>query len=299
MERCSYFIQDKALFGSFPTQEIVHFLEDSGVRYFIDLTYSNEHNTRPYTTKYNYINYPIIDRKIPENWKTFAQLIIKTCNIINNLNNGEKIYVHCKGGHGRSGIFVASIFCYYYGISPEEALRQTSRCHSNRPEMREKWRIIGSPQGKKQKDFIYKFFRLLKFTKPETYGYNMGLHNLSKHCVTIPGIGTFPNSQLAFQYYKDPNNKEYVENLLQGIYRQDLLNGNVRIWEENKVDYMYKILEYKFNQHDNIRMNLINTGLRPIVKVSHDSFWGNGYGHGKNIYGKLLNKLRNNYLLQE
>ena len=42
MERCSYFIQNKALFGSFPTQEVVHILEELGVRCFIDLTNSDE-----------------------------------------------------------------------------------------------------------------------------------------------------------------------------------------------------------------------------------------------------------------
>jgi hypothetical protein len=35
MERSSYFIKDKALFGSYPTQESVEELEKEGVRYFI------------------------------------------------------------------------------------------------------------------------------------------------------------------------------------------------------------------------------------------------------------------------
>ena len=300
MERCSYFIEDKALFGSFPTQETVHLLEDIGVRCFIDLTDSQECRITPYSTKYKSIKYPIVDRYIPENWKSFAQLVITICDIIHNLDKGEKVYIHCKGGHGRSGILVACIFCYYYCLIPDDALYHTAKCHSKRVEMRDKWRKLGSPQGKRQKDFVHRFFRPLKFSKPEPFGYTVGMHNLSNHPVTIPDIGTFQNAQLAFQYYRCPNNKEYVENLLQGKYRQDLLQEHNRDWEENKIDYMYKVLEYKFRQHDNLRLNLINTGLRPLVKVSYDTFWGDGYnGQGKNIQGKLLNKLRNQFLFED
>jgi len=300
MERCSYFIQDKALFGSFPTQEAVQVLEELGVRCFIDLTNTEETKTTPYNTKYKYIKYPIVDRKIPEDWKSFAQLVVKICQVIHNLDRDEKVYIHCKGGHGRSGILVACIFCHYYNLCPDEALKQTAKCHSNRPEMREKWRKLGSPQGKKQKDFVYRFFRSLKFSSPETTGYTMGMHNLSHHTVAIPEVGSFANAQLAFQYYRDPSNKQYVENLLNGKYCPELLNGNNRDWEEKKVEYMYKVLEIKFSEHADIRKNLLNTGLRPLVKMSHDTFWGDGgNGQGKNIQGKLLNKLRSKFLLDE
>lgn len=300
MERCSYFIQDKALFGSFPSQDAVHVLEELGVRCFIDLTKSDETKTTPYVTKYRYIKYPIVDRKIPEDWKSFAQLVVKICHVIHNLGRDEKVYVHCKGGHGRSGILVASIFCQYYSITPDDALKQTAKCHSNRPQMREKWRKLGSPQGKRQKDFVHRFFRPLRFAKPEMIGYTMGMHNLSAHPVTLPDIGTFPNAQLAFQYYRAPDNKNYVSHLLAGKYCHELVDGNSREWEENKIEYMYKVLEYKFRQNNNIRQNLMNTGLRPIVKVSHDMFWGDGCnGQGKNIFGKLLNKLRSIFLLEE
>lgn len=57
MNRCSYFIQNKALFGSYPTQESVLELEEHGVRYFVDLTHNGEKNTTPYETKYKYIRF--------------------------------------------------------------------------------------------------------------------------------------------------------------------------------------------------------------------------------------------------
>lgn len=300
MEKCSYFIPDKALFGSFPDQKTVEELEELGVRYFIDLTYDQEDKTIPYNTKYVYIKYPIKDRNIPEDWKSFAQLIIKIYHILNNLKNKEKIYINCRGGHGRSGILVACILCFYYDIQVEEALRQTSKYHSNRPVMKEKWRKLGSPQGKRQKDFVYRFFKPLKFNKTENNSFTTGLTNLSNHTVNIPDLGVFPNAHLAFQAYRDINNKEYINNLIKGFFIPEHIQEHNRDWEENKIDYMYNVLKYKFSQHQDLRTNLINTGLRPLVKISQDSFWGDGYnGQGKNIHGKLLNKLRSEFLYEE
>ena len=82
MEKSSYFIENRAMFGSFPTQESVDLLEKEGVRFFINLTNNYEKKITPYKTKYNYINYPIKDRHTPINNKTFSQFIIKLSNII-------------------------------------------------------------------------------------------------------------------------------------------------------------------------------------------------------------------------
>jgi hypothetical protein len=300
MERCSYFIPDNALFGSFPEQKVVDQLEEIGVRYFIDLTCDDEDKTVPYTTKYTYIKYPIQDRNIPEDWKSFAQLIVKICHILKNLKQKEKIYINCRGGHGRSGILVACILCYYYEITPEEALRQTTKYHSNRPVMRDKWRRLGSPQGKRQKDFVYRFFRPLKFNKIDTADFTSGMNNQSKHPVTIPHIGTFPNAHLAFQAFRDINNVEYVKKLINGVFCPEDIKAHNRDWEENKMEYMYNVLQHKFSQYPELAVNLTNTGLRPLVKVSPDFFWGDsGNGQGKNIHGKLLNRLRAEILYKE
>lgn len=300
MERCSFFIPDKALFGSFPTQEAVEELEKRGVRYFVDLTDNNEEKTVPYQTVYRYIKYPIPDRKIPENWKTFAQLILEICKVILNSGSEELVYIHCRGGHGRSGVLVACVLCQYYGITPDEALRQTAKYHSNRKEMREKWRRLGSPQGKRQKDFVHRFFRVLKYDKPVQNNFTLGLNNFTNHPVEIPGLGKFPNAHLAFQSFRAPDNPEYIKLLLEGKFCPEYVAEHNREWEEKKVEHMYTVLEYKFRQHPDLQKFLMNTGLRPLVKCSYDTFWGDGgNGHGRNMHGKLLVKLRNTFLHED
>ena len=77
----SFFIQNKGLFGGFPDNEEVLRLEEIGVRIFVDLTMYEEKKTVPYNTKYLKIKYPIKDRKIPTNWRTFAAFILKICNL--------------------------------------------------------------------------------------------------------------------------------------------------------------------------------------------------------------------------
>ena len=78
--------------------------------------------------------------------------------------------MHCKGGHGRSGIVVASILSYMNNISGEESIILTTKFHSERKIMRDKWREIGSPQTNRQKEFIIKMFKYVYIT-------NVNIHN--------------------------------------------------------------------------------------------------------------------------
>lgn len=301
MDRCSFFIKNRGLFGSFPTQEAVIELENEGVRYFINLTINTETKITPYKTKYQYIHYPIVDHQTPSNWQSFAQFIIKISKIILSLFQGEKVYIHCKGGHGRSGVVVACILCYLFNITPEDALRQTTKYHSNRRVMREKWRQLGSPQTRIQKNFVYKFFKPLYFYRAYKTGYTTGFSNFSLHPVEVPGLGVFPTSEAAFHACKDLENHKHIEkqkNAKTPNFSKYIGNKVTtrEDWEEKKDDIMENILKLKFDQNEIIRKKLINTGLRPIIEhnTKGDDYWGDGLnGKGKNKLGKILTKIRN------
>lgn len=271
MERCSEFIKNKALFGGYPTQEYVDRFEKLGVRYFVDLTHTGEKKITPYTTQYNYIRYPIPDHRVPTNWRTFAQFIIKLGKITRNLKAGEKVYIHCKGGHGRSGVVVASLLCYLYKISPSDAISSTTKYHSRRKEMREKWRKMGSPQTRSQKHFVTKFFEPLYIYKNYSKYFSAGFGNDADISVNIENIGVFPTATSAFNAME--------------IIKADH-------WELIKDEVMYEILKRKFNQNETIRKNLLDTGLRPIVVRSNDDYWGKTNNTGKNMLGKLITNLR-------
>ena len=67
MDKSSYFIENRALFGSFPDQSSVTELEKEGVRVFVNLTYDHEKKISPYQTNYQKISFPIPDIEVPEN----------------------------------------------------------------------------------------------------------------------------------------------------------------------------------------------------------------------------------------
>tara|TARA_B100001094_G_C18124575_1_gene768751 strand:+ start:74 stop:988 length:915 start_codon:yes stop_codon:yes gene_type:complete len=303
MDHASFFIKNRALFGSFPTQESVEELEKEGVRHFVNLTHDYERKITPYRTNYNYISYPIKDHRIPEDTNKFAIFIMELCKIILSLKKNELLYVHCKGGHGRSGVVVSVILCHLFGLSPQQALEYTTKYHSKRIIMREKWRKLGSPQQYLQKNFVFQFCKPVIFHKATKVGPTAGFSNCSDHPVTIPKIGTFPTSEAAFQAFKDISNKHYVKKQQQAISPSvsKSLGNKIQVcaeWNEMMHKIMFNVLKYKFEQNEDIRMNLINTGLSPIIFSSKtELFWGSNENDGLNILGKQLVKIRSHYLL--
>ena len=114
METSSYFIKDKALFGNYPDLEKFNKLKELGVKYFVDLTTSNEKTKlKQYPTQnIVYISYEVKDRYVPENILNYAKFLHNLKLIYENLKNDEKIYIHCKGGHGRSGVVVSCLLFF-------------------------------------------------------------------------------------------------------------------------------------------------------------------------------------------
>lgn len=71
--------------------------------------------------KFRVIHSPVIDFHIPKDKDLFhkdVEYIIKL------LNKGKNVYVHCYGGHGRTGMAILCI-CVKLGRDPQESLNQT------------------------------------------------------------------------------------------------------------------------------------------------------------------------------
>ena len=65
MRRCSYFIHNKALFGSYPAQSDIEELEENGVTCYVDLTCKKEGGITKYITTKRIISFPIKDNHVP------------------------------------------------------------------------------------------------------------------------------------------------------------------------------------------------------------------------------------------
>lgn len=305
MDYVSYFIEGKALFGGHPTQERVNQLEKVGVKWFVTLVHEHESGVVPFTTKYNKISFPIPDRYIPSNWIKYARFIIKIGDIISNLQPGELLSQTCRGGHGRSCTVVSSILCYLENITPQEALRKAAECHKKRPILRAYWRERGPPITHAQRNFVCKFFEPINFFRPYNNGYTAGFSTFTDHPVTTP-LGTFPYAESAIQAYKNPTDEDYVKS--QRKSTSPLMSKNLgrkvklrEDWYDVLEDLVYLVYKAKFDQHVELKKNLMNTGLRPIIYCTHiDKMLGNnGDNTGKNILGKTLVKLRDTYYREE
>jgi protein-tyrosine phosphatase len=66
-----------------------------------------------------YVHFPIADRGLPADEPTFVVFID---DLIARINKGRKLYVHCWGGHGRTGTVMATLLARLHNIDAKEAL---------------------------------------------------------------------------------------------------------------------------------------------------------------------------------
>lgn len=164
LDFCSPFLSDIAYFGGYPNKENFEELVNCGFEYFVDLTTLRERQRLdfdysmilPNFKNLYYINFSIIDNNIPHNQKSFLELVKYLKNII---DQKKKIYIHCKGGHGRSSLLVASLLCFIHYFSPHKAFHLTKLFHENRNNLKEKYRGIKCPQLYSQRKFIIDTFK--------------------------------------------------------------------------------------------------------------------------------------------
>ena len=214
----SFFIEDRALFGSYPSQKQVDDLTRMGVRYFVDLTVPGEVFPPYRTGDALYANFPILDRKTPSDITKFTVFTLTVHKALGSLKGDEKLYVHCKGGHGRAGILVAILLYLHLGnITTQRAVELTTEYHGKRKVMRQKWRDIGSPQTRSQKAYVHRFFGELMFYRAYRRGPSHGFSSYSFHTIEVPGEqdmvppGLFPSSEAAYQASKKAEDPEYVQ----------------------------------------------------------------------------------------
>jgi ribA/ribD-fused uncharacterized protein len=302
MEKSNYFYKDRCLFGAYPTQKEIEDLENYNVRLFVNLT-TEEENLYEYKSKYDIIKFPINDRDIPIDNYNFILLILFLENFVKEIKN-SKIYIHCKGGHGRSAMVSACLLCRLESIDPDKAIEIISESHSRRKNLKDKWKNKIFPNSRNQRYYLKKIFSPLYFSKCFKNSEKNGLSNFSDHKVDIPGIGIFPNSESAYYALRNPYDKEYIDKLktsknprIAKYIGEHYLEIHGNIEDEKKIENMYKILKLKFNQNEDIKRKLLSTAFRSIVNHNRfDSFWGDGGNNeGKNHLGILLTNLRNEF----
>jgi hypothetical protein len=76
----------------------------------------------------HFLHLPIVDGGITSDVATLA--LVRDC--CARARAGEKLYIHCWGGHGRTGTLVSLILAELYNLSADQALRACQRFHDSR-----------------------------------------------------------------------------------------------------------------------------------------------------------------------
>lgn len=162
-------LKDKLYFGGYPCPSMIDNLNNHKFTIIIDTTSKQEkylnklfiYNNLINKLGIKYFNFPINDSNIPNDIESFKQFIRHLVNIFLYYPN-EKFYIHCRGGHGRSGLLISGLLCYIYNMIPEKAIEMTTNAHKNRVNLKLKWKNIKCPQNFIQRKFIYDYFKPIK-----------------------------------------------------------------------------------------------------------------------------------------
>ena len=308
MQNSSYFIKNRALFGCYPKQKHVDELIQNGVRYFVNLTSPNESKIKPYSISSDCVQicFPIKDHNVPKDWEIFSRFVSKLSNIITTLPTSHKVYVHCRGGHGRAGMIVAILLCHIHQIEPIEALKQTSAFHAKRPNIKAKWKAIGSPHEYRQRAFVYRFFEPLNMYRIQYKDeYDNGFSRFSHHPITVEGK-EYSSIEGALLEILNASSEHPVTDIdFTRLHGKEafMLRKNfepIKLlqtrpispeWKKKRIEALTMLFEIKLKQHPKLKTKLMRSGFRPITMHARGNFtWP--CNDGVNVAGKILMEIR-------
>lgn len=109
--------------------------------------------------KLDLLHLPIVDGSISSD-QAMSDLADDCCQRV---LNGERLYIHCWGGHGRTGTLVAVMLSRLYGLSGLDALHYTQKMH----DVRISSQNTASPQTRSQ------ILQVLRLTSPHNPSYGL------------------------------------------------------------------------------------------------------------------------------
>lgn len=162
----SYLAMDRIYAGEYPrdldetkSMAKIKQFEKFGITHFVDLTEEGE--LRPYSQMLNprmqHIRFPIKDVSVPKSTESVKELIKQIKEILN-ADENNKVYIHCWGGVGRTGVIVGCLLSDQYNYNYEETMRALTQAFSGCP----KSAYRETPETIEQCEFIAKYVMELR-----------------------------------------------------------------------------------------------------------------------------------------
>lgn len=133
--------------------------ESFGITHFIDLTEAGE--LQPYEPLLykgaKYLRFPIRDVSIPQSIESVRSLVAKIVKVVK-ANPKSKVYIHCWGGVGRTGLIVGCLLGELYRQDYGETLKKLEQLFMACPKAAKRH----TPETAEQRKFIAKYIQELK-----------------------------------------------------------------------------------------------------------------------------------------
>ena len=186
------------------------------------------------------------------------------------MKDDEKIYIHCKGGHGRCGIIVSCLLCYLFNYTSTKALELTNMYHNNRKVMNERWRKIGSPQTDKQKEFVHRLFKPIYLDKIHIKNTYYPLHNMF-NCGIKYDTSYYKNVNVCYYSLKDKKIFKSLQNCKNFYKFKQIIEGiSENNIEGNERNVLKNIIRNKYNSNNDVKEIMKRTLIKPI-KYTEDN----------------------------
>jgi len=158
----SYRVDERVWAGEYPVWEWdpgarmrqLRLFTDFGIDYFLDLTEKGE--MPPYALflpdNIGRCSFPIRNCSTPDNVRRVVDLFRVIEDVLASRQD-VKLYIHCVGGVGRTGMMVACYYIYFKGMAADEALAEMRRRFATHG--RSAW--MSAPETGAQVNFIREF----------------------------------------------------------------------------------------------------------------------------------------------
>lgn len=161
-------------FGGMPTAQQLSLLEKDNIRWIINVMSEEEKQRYPYPKSFveksmKLWEYPIFDQNIPCQPLSFLEWIYNIVHYWSSFPQRPKIYIHCRGGHGRSALATGCFLFFYhqlqtYGIYNKLHLKSMTmmdiihvitKAHQRRQELNPKYFDRLCPVARCQRIFLH------------------------------------------------------------------------------------------------------------------------------------------------
>ena len=158
--KSNWAIENKVLGGACPSIEDEKKLKKMGVTVVVNLMEEKirKGGYQPDNFKKGevvFIHFGVTDMFIFNEDKDLIQLVDTILELV---KNGEVVFMHCAGGHGRTGIVAVVVIAKYYNISEMDALSMWQKSHAGRSDLGKHGKPGRTPQTKEQ---LYQIHRVL------------------------------------------------------------------------------------------------------------------------------------------